>query len=312
MPAAMYREDNVVQVALKPSPSLVYNNLCALESGLAYVHTRSGASIPAIPQQDSDKVTVKRIDTQGHSLVHSVRSCNVEGSCLLALGNEAGLQVWDQAGVNLLYFWNLPKGEPPSTYHADFVRGISFNVSQDGHTQLCAGCSNGDIQVFSVGAGGLLKSVTCLKHHKCTITALGSSYQSRRGIWSDDLGCELVSCDDQGNICVWEATSADKYTCLRIIEGGVPCSSLAVRKGFIIAGRTDGCVRIYRLVSPDSGHCSLLQMLSATLIHQRQSLASRREMAHYTVRLSLTAVGYLPWTYTQTGMSLQQQQKTAR
>eukprot|EP00879_Flechtneria_rotunda_P025816 GHRR01027463.1.p1 GENE.GHRR01027463.1~~GHRR01027463.1.p1 ORF type:complete len:249 (+),score=58.24 GHRR01027463.1:1131-1877(+) len=157
------------------------------------------------------------------------------------------MQVWDQAGVNLLYFWNLPKGEPPSTYHADFVRGISFNVSQDGHTQLCAGCSNGDIQVFSVGAGGLLKSVTCLKHHKCTITALGSSYQSRRGIWSDDLGCELVSCDDQGNICVWEATSADKYTCLRIIEGGVPCSSLAVRKGFIIAGRTDGCVRIYRL-----------------------------------------------------------------
>lgn len=29
------------QVVLKPSPSLVYNNLCTVATGLAYIHTRS-------------------------------------------------------------------------------------------------------------------------------------------------------------------------------------------------------------------------------------------------------------------------------
>lgn len=34
-----------------------------------------------------------QIDTQDYSLVQTVRSCTVDGSCLLVLGNEAGLQV---------------------------------------------------------------------------------------------------------------------------------------------------------------------------------------------------------------------------
>jgi hypothetical protein len=32
------------------------------------------------------------------------------------------------------------------------------------------------------------------------------------------------------------------------MQARAPCCSLAVRKGFIVAGGTDGCVRIYNLV----------------------------------------------------------------
>jgi len=112
-------------------------------------------------------------------------------------------------------------------------------------------------QVFSVGDGPIIKPATCLKEH-CghMIVSLGSAFQSRRGTWADDVGCELVSCDECGDICVWEAQQADTYFCRQKIQGGIPCSGLAVRHGFIIAARTDGIIRIYALVSADSGSCS--------------------------------------------------------
>lgn len=37
----MYSADAVLQLQLKPSPSLAYNNLCPLGRGLAYSHTRA-------------------------------------------------------------------------------------------------------------------------------------------------------------------------------------------------------------------------------------------------------------------------------
>lgn len=57
-------------------------------------------------------------------------------------------QVWDDAGVNLLYVWKVPKS-PAVSSHADFVRGVAFNMSAEGGVQLCAGCSSGLIQVRS-------------------------------------------------------------------------------------------------------------------------------------------------------------------
>lgn len=57
------------------------------------------------------------------------------------------LQVWDDTGASLLFVWKLPKNEMPSMQHADFVRGICFTVTDAGGVQLCAGCSNGSIQV---------------------------------------------------------------------------------------------------------------------------------------------------------------------
>jgi WD40 repeat protein len=105
------------------------------------------------------------------------------------------------------------------------------------------------LQVFSISQGMSIRPVATLYHSSRPVVSLASTFQSRRGGWAQDIGCELISCDDEGSLRVWQAHSSSSY-----LEAGVsmqakaPCVSLAVRKGFVIAGGTDGCVRIYNLV----------------------------------------------------------------
>lgn len=81
--------------------------------------------------------------------------------------------------------------------------------------------------------------------------ALSSALQSRRGgqLAPGEQGCELVSCDEQGSICVWSMQRPDSCHCVSTIQAGLPCCSLAVRNGCVIAAHTDGCVCMYSLVS---------------------------------------------------------------
>jgi WD40 repeat protein len=82
------------------------------------------------------------------------------------------------------------------------------------------------------------------------VTALGSAFQSRRGGWADDLGSELVSCDDDGSLRVWLVPSSSGYMATDVaVATGAACCSLAVRRGFIVAAGVDGTVRIYNTVS---------------------------------------------------------------
>lgn len=94
-----------------------------------------------------------------------------------------------------------------------------------------------------------IKAAASTHHQGRPIISLASAFQSRRGGWADDIGCELVSCDDPGNIRVWQAHSSGSYVDTGLeVKAGSPCCSLAVRKGFIVAAGTDGSVRIYNLV----------------------------------------------------------------
>jgi WD40 repeat protein len=105
------------------------------------------------------------------------------------------------------------------------------------------------MQVFSISAGMSIRPTTSVCHSSPVIS-LASAFQSRRGGWAEDIGCELVSCDDQGIIRVWQAHSSVSYLDAGVsVKAGVPCCSLAVRKGFVIAAGSDGCIRIYHLVS---------------------------------------------------------------
>lgn len=159
--------DNPQRVVLKPSPSLVHNNLCAVGPGLAYIHTRSAGLVGALPQgstsvSEQKSIQARKIDIQDFSLVQAIRSCVVDGANLLALGNEQGLQVLDAAQNNLLFVWKLPRSELPSPHHADFVSSLCFNLAADGSVQLCAGCSSGAIQVFSISQGMSIRPVATL------------------------------------------------------------------------------------------------------------------------------------------------------
>lgn len=105
------------------------------------------------------------------------------------------------------------------------------------------------LQVFSISQGMSIRPVASIYHSSRPVVSLASAFQSRRGGWAQDIGCELVSCDDEGSIRVWQAHSSSSYLEAGVsVHAKVPCVSLAVRKGFVIAGGMDGCVRIYNLV----------------------------------------------------------------
>lgn len=105
-------------------------------------------------------------------------------------------------------------------------------------------------QVFSISAGMSIRPTTSVCHSSSPVISLATAFQSRRGGWAEDIGCELVSCDDQGIIRVWQAQSSSSYVDAGVsVKAGVPCCSLAVRKGFVIAAGSDGCIRIYHMVS---------------------------------------------------------------
>lgn len=71
---------------------------------------------------------------------------------------------------------------------------LSARIHMHVHTQ----------QVFSITQGQSFRPLLLLKGHEHPITSIGSAYQSRRGIWAEDLGCQLVSCDDSGVLYVWQ------------------------------------------------------------------------------------------------------------
>lgn len=50
-----------------------------------------------------------------------------------------------------------------------------------------------------------------LTGHKAPVSALSTPYQSRASRWADDMLCNLVSADEEGNMIVWEAEDAFKY-----------------------------------------------------------------------------------------------------
>jgi WD40 repeat protein len=233
-----------------------------------------------------------------------VRTCQLLATLWL-LHHVHLMQVWDGAGESLLFVWQLPRSEVPSTQHTDFVRGLAFNMAADRSVQLCAGCSNSSIHVFSVAPGMHFKHATSLAHGAQPIAALASAFHSRRGGWADDLGSELVSCDDEGIIRVWQAQSSSSYADmgLRIsITAGVPCCSVAVRRGFIVAGCTDGCVRIFSLVSLSEGWSPV--GLLCNLVCQariKPCLNPDRRTASCATRLSRTAGGCRRWTSTPAG-----------
>lgn len=52
---------HAAQALLKPSPSLVHCNLCAVGPGVAYVHTRSAAVTGRLPQGSSDSIEAAKV-----------------------------------------------------------------------------------------------------------------------------------------------------------------------------------------------------------------------------------------------------------
>ncbi|GIL74642.1 hypothetical protein Vretimale_2281 [Volvox reticuliferus] len=249
-----YSETHMLKAQVKPSPSLIYNNLTLCGGDLLYAHIRQACAFPT-SSLGSPVLTVRKIDSPHADVIHSIVACSHNAATFLVLATDAGLQIWDNTITHLTHVCPLPAAgavdvAPRNAY---FARGVTINVANDGAPHICFGTSGGAVYCLELSeSSGKFKSspVALPKHHKSPITAVGSAYQSRQGRWTEDLGCHLVSCDEEGGIAVWLAqhARAGGYSLVNSIDPtGQPVVSVAVRRDLIVAARLDGAIQLYGL-----------------------------------------------------------------
>eukprot|EP00891_Asterochloris_glomerata_P002415 jgi/Astpho2/2415/fgenesh1_pg.00044_%23_45_t len=184
--------------------------------------------------------------------VQQVQMCPLADFTCIVIALGTGMQVWDAAGSQLLFSWALPPTKLVSGLAPvpTFARGIAANIAADGSAQICLGASSGLVYIFDAPRPSSIALVAALQHHTSAVTALGSSWQGRRGNLTNDVTCSLVSSDDGGAVCLWEAASASSYTQRHALMGhGTPCVALAVRGETVVAAFQDGVVRLHDMMS---------------------------------------------------------------
>ncbi|KAG2485514.1 hypothetical protein HYH03_015787 [Edaphochlamys debaryana] len=279
-----YSEKQLVKAPMKPSPSLLYNNLTWCAGSLVYAHIRQACTFPLAALGSSGvPVAVRKVESQHSDVIHSVVACAHNANSYLVLATDAGIQIWDKTVTHLLHVWALPSAAAPdlAPRHGHFARGVAINVTNDGVPCICFGTSTG--AVFSLGMGddsGKFKPapVQLPRHHTAPITCVGTAYQSRQGKWTEDLGCHLVTCDEEGGIAVWEALVAAQAAGHKLLSAvaptGVPVVAVAVRRELVVAARLDGAVQVYGLrdgkLRADLGAAS--RFITAMDIHPTKDL----------------------------------------
>ncbi|KXZ42848.1 hypothetical protein GPECTOR_115g342 [Gonium pectorale] len=257
-----YTEKAMVKAPMKPSPSLIYNNLTACGGSLLYAHIRQACTFALSSLGDSGvPVAVRKVDSQHSDVIHSITAIHHNAAAFLVIATDAGVQIWDKTVTHLLHVLPLPPAAASGTAprNAPFARGAAINVAADGTPTLVFGTSSGGLfnLAFSEADGKFVGTPAPLPaHHTTPITAVSSAYQSRQGKWTEDLGCQLVTADEAGGIAVWEGSSAGPtgYKLLTSIAAtGDPVVSLGVRRDLIVAARLGGAVQLYGLVGVAGG-----------------------------------------------------------
>ncbi|PNW71180.1 hypothetical protein CHLRE_16g694402v5 [Chlamydomonas reinhardtii] len=244
---------------MKPSPSLIYNNLASCAGSLLYAHIRQACTFALSGMSSSGApVAVRKVESQHSDVIHSIVVCHHNAAAFAVLATEAGVQIWDKSVTHLLHVAPLPPaaaaGAPGlAPRHGAFARGAAINVAADGTPHIAFGTSAGAVFLLELNeAEGKFRGlpVPLPPHHTSPITAIGSPYQSRQGKWSEDLGCYLVTCDEDGGVAVWEAGNTGPGGCqlvTSVAPTGVPVVSVAVRRDIVVAARLDGAVQLYGL-----------------------------------------------------------------
>ncbi|GAX80237.1 hypothetical protein CEUSTIGMA_g7675.t1 [Chlamydomonas eustigma] len=256
-----YNEKEVVRSPMRPSPSPLCNNLAQAAGFVVYAHKCSPCVLSPLSISQGVQAAVRRVDTECEDLIYMVMSCLVGGGTwYVVLGTDAGLQVWDQGCSNLLSKWNFPEDEPgPVSHHTSntalFVRGAAAVVTRDGSPALCWGSSRGKLYLAQLLEDGQLGPASSFTNHIAPITCIGSAYQTSRGQPADFKNPHnLVSCDQEGLITLWDAVSTSNLSLANTIsQSSEPVVSVALRRNYMIVARLEGCFQVYDMAS-----CSLV------------------------------------------------------
>jgi len=265
-----------VQIPCSATPSLLFNNLTAIRSKVAFVHKDEVFMIAAKGGDlvRDDQPLIRRIPITGNgslsldvvagsmeistpfatssipppaspsSPVQQVSFVNVGGLTLLAVATRAGFSIWGGEDFGTLFHKRLLSdcGVPEEVAGAQFARGLSGSPCS---AVLC-GTSWGEILVsaFKEDVGTITKVSSLKGGHKAAITSIATS----------DL--YIATADDSGVIAQWTISDLSSHVAqtksgmapLSQLDhgGGFPCTSIAIQDSLLIAGYASGHVRIFK------------------------------------------------------------------
>ena len=265
-----------VQIPCSATPSLLFNNLTAIRSKVAFAHKDEVFMIAAKGGDlvRDDQPLIRRIPITGNgslsldvvagsmeistpfatssipppaspsSPVHQVSFVNVGGLTLLAVATRAGFSIWGGEDFGTLFHKRLLSdcGVPEEVAGAQFARGLSGSPCS---AVLC-GTSWGEILVsaFKEDVGTITKVSSLKGGHKAAITSIATS----------DL--YIATADDSGVIAQWTISDFSSHVAqtksgmapLSQLDhgGGFPCTSIAIQDNLLIAGYASGHVRIFK------------------------------------------------------------------
>lgn len=240
----MYKKQRTL--SLKSSCSASNNNIsCFVEKSspdgkmhIAVVH-KSYVNIITLSELEHSARQVNFRDIGGSSsnyqpLILQAKWVRVGDRSLFVIASQRGIQVFENHGYTLLYSHGFSSHDVDIAEET-FARGIA----SCGNNLLCIGTYDGSILIFHVPSDtNTITFSEKLRGHKAPVSDL----------CGDNI--HLVSADDSGCICVWIGETSLKK--LAVIErAGVPCTSLGLWKGILIASFGSGQLQVYDL---NNGH----------------------------------------------------------
>jgi len=228
----MYYPDSASAVKLTASPSFLMNNLSA-----------SPADFMCYVRQDEVLITQpggeKKVPTS-KCKIYQACYITLKGTCALAVLSNLGLQLWDQTGDHMVFYFPLNSLLGFESQDSIFMRGIACM-----REHFAIGCSTGNVLVFAIREGGNYPIVHNIDTSQGAISAVAST------------STVLVAANDSGKIFGFSPKEAFMET-FSFPGYGLPCTSLAMHDpsssvdssqghALLLAGYASGHIRGFRV-----------------------------------------------------------------
>ena len=173
------------------TPSLLYNNLAALDEWVAYIH-KSEVVVANISAADNPVVShpLSGILEKNKTGAYQVKAVDIMGVPTLLAATQCGIILWDLAKEKVLASVFLSE----SSGDIFLSRGIAV-VEQRSSALILVGHSDGSISALDYNGSELAVAKT-LKQHKDSITDINAGQ-------ADGVGFIIASADSAGEIIVW-------------------------------------------------------------------------------------------------------------
>eukprot|EP01112_Ceratiomyxa_fruticulosa_P021713 TRINITY_DN7746_c0_g1_i1.p1 TRINITY_DN7746_c0_g1~~TRINITY_DN7746_c0_g1_i1.p1 ORF type:complete len:345 (+),score=75.54 TRINITY_DN7746_c0_g1_i1:40-1035(+) len=237
-----FSEERLASIAIKSTPSYIYNNLTYNGSHFAYVH-KNEVYLVADPSVKASATPIVKANLKEGGQVYQAKwitgskgFISEGGKNMLVVASSNNVQVLDADAAKLFFSFSIPNPPADATPRTKFSRGITTANASGSRSFLLVGTSSGSILAFESKRDKDLAFAQVIKAHGFPITELATDI-SNPNIWA--------SGDHSGVLVVWNGLDKE----ISFPGNGLPCTSLALRSGLLIATFGNGVITIYNLKS---------------------------------------------------------------